>query len=217
MCSLMTLQSAANATYKSRGKSSGFVSGMIAGKLQALAGCPVGHSAAACAMCLATKNPASCFTLLKRTYTFQPDIPIPASLAAVCANMPSSTLVNTCMWCRTRDFNCLMGVLYHHADDQAAAEAGVKCVNSFRTGHVSSMAACSTCPRIKDAKLQAACYKCYNTTLRAGSSWQDACSGCFGGATDAYGCSSCVISASLKYASNPANQKFTAEDVSSAC
>jgi hypothetical protein len=225
MCSLMMVQSAANATYKSRGNSSGFVSGMVAAKLHAHAGCPVGMSTAACAMCLATKNPASCFTLLKRTYQFQPDIPIPAKLAAVCANMPTSTLVNTCMWCRTSDTDCLFNILMQLAwqDDPAAAEAAVKCVQLFRTGHVSSMAVCSTCTAIKDAKLHAACFKCYNTTQRAGSSRQDGCSRCFSGlSSDAYGCSSCVASASLKHANNsnhgdPAVQMYSADDVNRGC
>ncbi|WIA19795.1 hypothetical protein OEZ85_005706 [Tetradesmus obliquus] len=126
MCSLMLVQSAADANYKSKGASSGFVSGMIAAKLQAAAGCPVGASSSTCAMCRATKNPASCFTLVKRSYQFQPEVPFPASIAAVCANLPSSALVNTCMWCRTRDYDCLMNVLRRHAGDPLAAEAAMQ-------------------------------------------------------------------------------------------
>uniref|UniRef100_A0A383VQF4 Apple domain-containing protein n=1 Tax=Tetradesmus obliquus TaxID=3088 RepID=A0A383VQF4_TETOB len=143
MCSLMLVQSPADANYKSQGPSSGFVSGMIAAKLQAASGCPVGLTAAACSLCLATKNPASCFSLMMRTYEFQPQNPIPASLAAVCANMSSPKLVATCMWCRTRDATCTSQVLLRHADNQAAAEAAVKCVLAFRQGEVASLATCS--------------------------------------------------------------------------
>jgi hypothetical protein len=219
MCSLMMVQSAANGNYTMKSNSSGFVSGMIAAKLRARAGCPVGVSSSACAMCLATKNPASCFTLVKRSYQFQPEVPVPATIAAVCANMSSQELVNTCMWCRTRDYDCLMNVLRRHADNPAAAEVAVKCMQSFRDGKTSSMAACSTCPEVKDPKLQAACFNCYNKTLRAGSFWPDGCSRCFGQLSkDPAGCSSCVVGASLKFAnnSNPDIMVF-ADEVNTAC
>jgi hypothetical protein len=219
MCSLMLVQSPTDANHTSNGTSSGFVSGLVATKLRANAGCPVGISGSACKMCLATKNPASCFTLVKRSYQFQPEVPIPARIAAVCANMSSPSLVNTCMWCRTHDFDCLMNVLRRHADDPAAAEAAMKCVRSFRNGRTSSMAACSTCPAVKDAKLQAACFNCYNKTLRAGSFWPDGCSRCFGQlSADPAGCSRCVVGASLKYAnnSNPDIMIF-ADEVNAAC
>jgi hypothetical protein len=219
MCSLMLVQSPADANYVSQGNSSGFVSGMIAAKLRAAAGCPVGASNSTCTMCLATKNPASCFSLAKRSYQFQPDVPFPASIAAVCANLSSSALVNTCMWCRVRDYDCLTNVLLRHASDPAAAGVAMKCVQAHRNGQVTSMAACSTCPAVKDAKLQAACFQCYNTTLRAGSFWPDGCSRCFNSpASDPAGCSSCVVAASLKYAnnSNPRIMVF-GDEVNAAC
>jgi hypothetical protein len=143
VCSLMLVQSPADAYYNSQGDSSGFVSGMIAAKLRASAGCPVGLTAPACRMCLATKNPSSCFSLMMRTDKFYPRNPIPASLAAVCANMPSQELVSTCMWCRTRDAACTSKVLLPHAGNPAAAEAAMKCVLAFRNGEVDSMATCS--------------------------------------------------------------------------
>jgi hypothetical protein len=143
MCSLMLVQSPADANYVSQGNSSGFVSGMIAAKLRANPGCPVGLTAAGCFMCLATKNPASCFSLMMRTYEFQPSTRVPASLAAVCANMSTQELVSTCMWCRTRDATCLANVLMRNGKDQAAAEAAMKCVLAFRNGEVASMQTCS--------------------------------------------------------------------------
>jgi hypothetical protein len=139
----MLVQSPADAYYNSQGVSSGFVSGMIAAKLRASAGCPVGLTSKACSMCLATKNPSSCFSLMMRTHEFQPKNPLPASLAAVCANMSGPDLVSTCMWCRTRDAQCTSDVLLQHADNQAAAEAAMKCVLAFRQGEVASMATCS--------------------------------------------------------------------------